>query len=157
MSDILPKHTYSPGALKSWLEMDKQTSDTPRTDAAKRKVSILSSRCGLARKEYNGGELEYVEPKQMEQLELELNEAKRRIAEYQPYADNALTISAKVIEWTECERERDELRNVADEVLLSLKLIKKNNQGGYVGDARLRDECINKLNSLPHVQQRNTK
>lgn len=53
------------------------------------------------------GEDEFVQMlrKERDQLRVELALANKRISEYQPYADNALTVASKVIEWEKCEQE----------------------------------------------------
>ena len=102
---------------------------TPETDAAKWTAARYSAN------DY----VQVVDASVAAKLEQERDEARAKLH----YPSHELYVNVL--------RENDQLRRVADEVLLNLKLIKKNNQGGYVGDARLRDECIDKLNSLPHV------
>ena len=113
------------------------TTPTPRTDAAAMLIDGI----------------EVVPLELANKLEQELNEvraqletANKRVAEYQPYADNALTILAKVIEWTECKLERDQLRKVCDELANTI----------YVHSLRPQNS-LDSYNQLPHVLERKTK
>ena len=95
----------------------------------------------------------HAEQKQRRQLERELEVLRKRVSEYQPYADNALTAASKVIEWQQCEQERDQLRKVADELAYCSGC-------GCGVDFGLCNRCStasNSYNQLPHVIERNAK
>ena len=95
----------------------------------------------------------HAEQKQRRQAEQELEVLRKRVSEYQPYADNALTAASKVIEWQQCEQERDQLRKVADELAYCSGC-------GCGVDFGLCNRCStasNSYNQLPHVIERNAK
>ena len=121
---------------------------TPRTDAAKQTVTILSSRCGLARKEYDGGEIEYVCVEDMAKLEQELNEARAELSRLKsPTPPNEPTEIMSTTYWRkeawDAQSERDQLRKVVDELAGTI----------YVHSLRPQN-ALDKYNQLPHVLER---
>ena len=148
----------------SWVDIDFARKLERERDEAKQCFEIAKGNTEAALNSF------HAEQKQRRKAEQELEVSRKRVSEYQPYADNALTISAKVIEWTECERERDQLREVADnwkstsEMLMTVVCNasdsnwKKETPDWQTAARRYVDEYYIRLkqyNQLPHVIERN--